>query len=74
MLGNRAISVQLTKQPKKDGSTDAVECTHRTPEEINKIIQDNATHFAKLAGTVYLTHRIVSTVCEIAIIAAKKKL
>jgi hypothetical protein len=74
MLGNRAITMQLTKQPKagKDVTTET------SPEvdwdKIGKIAQETSEGVVKVVAVAYIAKRIVDTACQIAVIAAQKKL
>lgn len=76
MFGNRAVSVQLTKQPKlgkNDNTTDSKEIDWDVVGQKAAIAQETAETVAKVLIGTYLAKRLIDTACEIAVIAAKAK-
>lgn len=71
---NRTLSVQLAKpsKPGKDGTTEP------TPDvdwdKIGKIAQETSKEVGKVVVVAYAAKKLIDTVSQIAIIAAKSKL
>jgi hypothetical protein len=75
MFGNRAVSVQLVKQPKagKDATTETVTADVDW-DKIGKIAQETSQTVAKVAVLAYAAKKLIDTASQIAIVAARAKL
>jgi hypothetical protein len=68
---NRAVQVSLVKTDNADDPTPDVETVN--PQEIAQIATDFTIKTIGALGVVIAANRILSTACEIAVIAAKAK-
>lgn len=73
MFKNRALQVRMVKSNPQD-STDATVVTNLDPEQINKIAKEQVKNVAIAVGVVVAGSKLMNTVSEIAIIAAKAKI
>ena len=70
----RELSVKMVK-PSKANATEASEPNpYMDPETMNIIAQDFVRNAALTIGAAFAAKKILTTVCDIAIIAAKAKL
>lgn len=71
------ITMTMTRQPstrKNDTTTDSNEIDWDVVGQKAAIIQETAETVGKLVVKAYVAKRLLDTVCEIAVIAAKAKL
>lgn len=73
MFKNHAFQVQMVKKNGKKNQTETDEALHVDPELINTIVKDQVQNAALAVGSVVLASKLLNTVSEIAIIAAKAK-
>jgi hypothetical protein len=72
MFKNRSFQVKLVKDKHID--PDEVEFNLVEPAEIAQIIADTTIKTVTIVGGVIAANRVLKTVCEIAVVAAKAKL
>lgn len=68
---NKAVQVTLVNKPEAAEPTTEVISTN--PEEIAQIATEFAVKTIGAVGAVIAGHKILSTICDIAVIAAKAK-
>jgi hypothetical protein len=71
-LKNKHLQIKLT--PDADPTTGMVELTPAGVTEITEIIADAAMKTIAVTGGVIVANRVIKTICEVAIIAAKAKI
>lgn len=71
---NRALQVKMVKTPKPSATEDVVANPYLDPEKMNAIAQDLIKNAAITIGTAVGGYKVLTTICEIAKIAAKAKL
>lgn len=71
-LKNRVIQVTLPK--KQEGDNSLTEVISVEPEKIAKIATEFTLKTIGAVGVVIAGHKVLSTICEIAVVAAKAKL
>lgn len=78
MLGNHHLEVQLVKKPKeRKDDNPPIDCLNTNMEKVGlqaAVVQETVETVAKVAIGVYAFKKLIDTVCEIAVIAAKAKL
>lgn len=73
LFKNKVVTIALDEKPKPaDAPTTEVVSTN--PDEIIQIITESAVKTIGAIGVVIAGHKILSTVCDIAVIATKAKL
>jgi hypothetical protein len=72
MFKNRSIQMKFVKDA--DNVAEAPEVTTVDPEQIAKIAKDYTVMTVGAIGAAIAANKIVNTICEIAVIAAKAKL
>lgn len=75
MFKKKAIQIKMVnaKDVKMDDTEDAP-VTPVDPEEIAKIISEYAVKTVAAVGAVIAANRVLTTICEVAIITAKAKI
>jgi hypothetical protein len=71
MFKNRHFQVKLAKD---DTNPDSIEVRTVDPAEIAQIIADTTIKTVTVIGGVIAANRVLKTVCEVAVIAAKAKI
>lgn len=72
MFKNRSIQMKFVKDA--DNAPDATEVTGVDPELIAKIATDYTIKTIGAVGVVIAGNRVLKTICEIAVVAAKAKI
>jgi len=72
MFKNRSIQMKFVKDA--DNDSDATDATVVDPEQIAKIVTDYTIKTIGAVGVVIAGNRILKTICEIAVVAAKAKI
>lgn len=70
---NKAVQFTVVDKP-VDYYDPNTEIVSTNPEEIAQIITESAVKILGVAGAVVVAHKLISTACDIAVIAAKAKL
>lgn len=73
LFKNKVVTIALDEK-QKPADVQTTEVVSTNPEEIAQIITESAVKILGVAGAVIAGHKILSTVCDIAVIAAKAKL
>ena len=73
MLKNRAFQVQMVRTGNEDPHNTPTETRSMDPELISQLVQDHVYQTTVVVGTAVIATKVLSTLCEIAIIAAKAK-
>lgn len=73
MFKNRAVQVKLVNTKDQQDNPNA-EVVSVDPEQIAKIATDFTVKTIGAVGAVIAGHKVLSTICEIAVVAAKAKL
>ena len=71
-LKNKHLQIKLT--PDADPNTGTVELTPAGVTEITEIVADAAMKTVVVIGGAVVANRVIKTICEIAVIAAKAKI
>jgi hypothetical protein len=74
MLRNRALQVRLVPTAKAGTTSDSTDVVVMDPEKISLIASEFVTRTSVTVGIVYAGVKVVNTISQIAIIAAKAKL
>lgn len=75
MFRNRALQVKMVKDNKEPSfSSTTTGHWHLEPEQINKIVKDQVKNTVIVVGGALAAKKLLSTICEVAVIAAKAKL
>lgn len=69
---NKAVQVTIVDKPVAT-DTPPAETISTNPEEIAQIITESAVKVIGAAGVVLVAHKLFTTACDIAVIAAKAK-
>jgi predicted CoA-binding protein len=72
MFKNRTMQVKFTKD--KDLPNDNYDTMPVDPAEIAEIITENTIKAVAVIGGVVAANRVLKTICEIAVVAAKAKI
>jgi len=70
---NKAVQVTIVDKPVSSNEPPA-EIISTNPEEIAQIITESAVKIIGAAGVVAVGYKLLTTACDIAVIAAKAKL
>lgn len=72
MFKNREVRVQMVKTPSQKGDPTTREPRARmNPYQIDEIITDHTKQIAMIVGTAYVVKKVLDTVSEISLIAAR---
>ena len=72
MFKNRAIQMKFVKDA--DNGADTTEVKTVDPEQIAKIATDYTIKTIGTVGAVIAANKVLNTICEIAVVAAKAKI
>lgn len=72
MFKNRSIQMKFVKDA--DANPDDFEVKTVDPAEIAQIAVDSTVKIATVVGGVIAANRVLKTICEIAVVAAKAKI
>lgn len=73
MFKNRALQVKMVNT-KNENDAPSVDVTNVDPEQIAKIATDFTIKTVGAIGTVIAANKVLSTICEIAVVTVKAKL
>lgn len=73
MFKNRSVQIQLVKNKKADGAIETTKVKSVDTAEIAKIATDYTLTTIAGVGALIAAHKILTTACDIAVIAAKAK-
>lgn len=74
MFKNHAFQVKVVNTKKQENETPAVDTTMVDPEQIAQIATEYTVKAIGAIGIAIAANRVLSTICEIAVVAAKAKL
>lgn len=73
-LKNTAVQIKMVNTKKQDADPQVAEESSTDPKEIAEIATDFALKTIGAVGVVIAANRVLTTICDITIIAAKAKL
>lgn len=73
MFKNRAVQVSLVNTKKADNVAETTQVTSVDPKEIAEIATEFTLKTIGAIGAVIAANKVLSTACDIAVIAAKAK-
>lgn len=74
LFHNRALDVQVSLRPNAPVTQTDVPSSKLQPDEIATILMLHAEQGAKILAALYVGRKVLNTACEIAVIAAQKRL
>jgi hypothetical protein len=72
LFKNKVVTIALEEKP-QPADVPSTEVVSTNPDEIAQIITESAVKIIGAAGAVAVGYKVLSTVCDIAVIAAKAK-
>ena len=72
-LKNRTVQMKFVKDKELENNTEVTDVVNVNPEEIAQITTEHAIKIVGAVGAVVAVNRVLNTICEIAVIAAKAK-
>ena len=72
MFENRSLRVQMVKTPKGGEGTET-SASHISPEDLEKVVKDNADYIAKRVVAAYAAIKLIQTVSIVIVNAAPKR-
>lgn len=73
MFKNRAVQIQMVNTKNNDTNEPNIDATTVDPEALAKIATEYTIKTVGAIGTVIIANKVLGTICDIAVIAAKAK-
>ncbi len=73
MFNNRALQVKMVKTANPEDTTETIVRPYQDPELMNTIAKDLIKNTTITVGSAIAGYKVLTTICEIAKIAAKAK-